>query len=106
VVASHAPSDNRALAGRQALCGPTWKALDGSTVVRKRLAGATLDASAIPRLLREASAQAGNGRMTKVTCVQRLFAHGGNAPVEGRDAAVSEVYYSAPCAFYGSKAHH
>lgn len=87
--------------------GPTWEALDGSTVVGKRLAGATVDAGAIPWLLLQASAHAGNGRMSKVTYVQRLFTHGGNAPAEGCDAdhvaAVAKVDYTALYAFYGAR---
>jgi len=45
--------------------GPTWEWLDGSTVVGVRVAGATLDPSAIPwLLLRAASHNAIEGKMT------------------------------------------
>jgi len=87
--------------------GPTWEGLDGSKVVGKRVAGASVDASAIPWLLLEASAHEGSGRLSKVTYLQRLFTRGGNAPATGCDAdhvaAVAEVDYTALYAFYGAK---
>jgi hypothetical protein len=84
--------------------GPTWRASDGSTVVAKRLASVSVTADAIPWLLLQASEHRGDGRMAKVTYVQRVHTRGGNAPTEGCDAqhadAVAEVEYGAHYAFY------
>lgn len=67
--------------------GPTWEASDGSTVVAAKVADQTVDATAIPWLLLKASATAGEGRMSRVTYVQRLATEGGLAPTSGCDAA-------------------
>jgi hypothetical protein len=84
--------------------GPTWEANDGSTVVGTKVAGATVDATAIAWLLLKASAHTGDGRMAKVTYVQRLDTVGGNAPATGCDAAHAaatvDVAYSALYSFY------
>jgi Protein of unknown function (DUF3455) len=84
--------------------GPTWEALDGSTVVGARVAGATVDSSAIPWLLLKASANTGRGLMSSVTYIQRLSTVAGLAPSTGCDAstagAASEVSYTATYAFY------
>ena len=58
--------------------GPTWEALDGSTVVGARLAGVTVDPTAIPWLLLRAASHAGNGRMAKVSYIQRLSTWAGS----------------------------
>lgn len=87
--------------------GPTWEALDGSTVVGARLAGATVDATAIPWLLLQAASHAGQGRMSKVTYIQRLSTTGGLSPSGGCDTAhvgaVAEVEYTADYAFYEAR---
>jgi hypothetical protein len=87
--------------------GPTWEALDGSTVVGSRLAGATVDASAIPWLLLQAASHTGKGRMSKVTFIQRISTTGGLAPATGCDAtlagAVAAVDYTADYVFYEAK---
>ena len=84
--------------------GPTWEALDGSTVVGMRLAAATPDPSAIPWLLLKAASTTGDGRMSKVTYIQRLDTVGGLAPQAGCDAehpnATVESEYSATYYFY------
>jgi hypothetical protein len=81
--------------------GPTWEANDGSTVAATRVAGVSVDADSIPWLLLQASAHSGTGRMEKVTYVQRLFTHGGNAPSGACNLGASvEVDYSALYAFY------
>jgi hypothetical protein len=81
--------------------GPTWEALDGSTVVGARVNGVTVDADSIPWLLLEAKTHAGSGKMSNVTYVQRLFTHGGNAPGGACTLGASvEVDYSALYAFY------
>ena len=82
--------------------GPTWEALDGSTVVGMRLAASTPDASAIPWLLLQATSTTGDGRMSKVTYIQRLETVGGLAPQGGCDHADATVEseYSATYYFY------
>jgi hypothetical protein len=84
--------------------GPTWEALDGSTVVGARVAGASVDASAIPWLLLQATSHSGRGLMSAVTFIQRLSTVGGLAPntgcTESTIGAVSEVDYTATYAFY------
>lgn len=84
--------------------GPTWEALDGSTVVASRVAGATVDSSAIPWLLLQAASHTGKGRMSKVTFIQRLSTSGGLAPAGACElGAVAEVDYTADYAFYEAK---
>lgn len=87
--------------------GPTWEALDGSTVVGARLAGASVDPTAIPWLLLQAKSHTGDGRMSEVTFIQRLNTTGGLAPSTGCDldhlGAEADVPYTALYTF--SKAH-
>ncbi len=85
--------------------GPTWQANDGSTVVGARVAGATVDATSIPwLLLRAVSHNDVEGRMSKVTYVQRLETVGGLAPSSGCDAdhvgTTANVDYTAVYAYY------
>ena len=84
--------------------GPTWEALDGSTVVGARLAGTTPDASAIAWLLLQAVSSTGDGSMSRVTYIQRLDTAAGLAPQSGCDAdhlgATVESAYSATYYFY------
>jgi hypothetical protein len=82
--------------------GPTWQWLeDGSTVVGAKLAAFTPDPTAIPWLLLGAQSHAGEGRMTKVSYVQRLDTVGGNAPAGGCSAgATANVPYTATYYFY------
>jgi hypothetical protein len=82
--------------------GPTWEALDGSTVVGTRVAGVTVDASAIQWLLLSAVSPDQHGRMAGVTYIQRLETVGGLAPsTTGCElGAVAEVDYTALYAIY------
>lgn len=91
--------------------GPTWEYQDGSTVVAARLAGATVDPTAIPWLLLGAVSHGGdNGKMTPVSSIQRLSTVGGNAPATGCDAdhvgAAANVPYIADYFFYRTKTKH
>jgi hypothetical protein len=83
--------------------GPTWEALDGSTVVGARVAAATPDPTAIPWLLLRAVSHAGAGTMSEVTSIQRVATAGGLAPSSGCDAAavgtVARVPYTATYCF-------
>lgn len=84
--------------------GPTWEALDGSTVVGSRVAASTPDPTAIPWLLLSAASHTGNGLMTNVSFIQRLDTVGGLAPTTGCDAdhvgQTQGVDYTATYYFY------
>lgn len=88
--------------------GPTWQGTDGSSVVAKKLAGATVDAANLPWLLLGATAHgAEEGRFSSITSIQRLSTVGGNAPPDGCDAAhagsITQIPYSAQYVFYRTK---
>ena len=83
--------------------GPTWEWLDdGSTVVGKKLAAATVDKTAIPwLLLAGASHGALDGRMSDVTSIQRLETAFGLAPAGAcTPGDVANVPYTATYFFY------
>jgi hypothetical protein len=85
--------------------GPTWEALDGSTVLGAKVATGPSDPAAIPwLLLRAASHGADRGRMADVTFVQRTQTSGGVAPSEGCSGAtvgtVVRVPYHAVYCFF------
>jgi hypothetical protein len=88
--------------------GPTWKFHDGSSVVGMKLAGASVDATAIPWLLLKAISTTdspdGDGRFADITYVQRLSTGGGLAPTSGCDASTVGqqigVPYTADYFFY------
>ena len=67
--------------------GPTWEALDGSTVVGAKVSAYTADPSAVPWLLVRAIDHAGHGRMSSVTFIQRLDTTDGLAPATPCDAS-------------------
>jgi hypothetical protein len=94
---------NGSLAGSH-YAGPTWETLDGSTVVGARVAGVTVDPTAIPWLLLRAVANSDDGRLSKVTFIHRLDTVGGLAPTSACDAEhVNEVLgsdYTADYYFY------
>jgi hypothetical protein len=90
--------------------GPTWQGSDGSSVVGKKLAAVTVDASAIPWLLLDGvSHSSDTGRFSDVTSIQRLSTVGGLAPADGCDTdhigALAQVPYSAEYVFYKAKTH-
>src|SRR3954471_7044351 len=61
--------------------GPTWEAADGSKVVGRAVANAPADDGvSIPQLLLKATGTTGTGRFSKVTSIQRLGTHDGQAP--------------------------
>jgi hypothetical protein len=85
--------------------GPTWEFEDGSTVVGKKAAAASVDPNSIPWLLLLAVGHNDvDGRMTDITSVQRLSTSGGNAPATGCDpdhvGAEADVPYTATYYFY------
>jgi hypothetical protein len=87
--------------------GPTWEAVDGSKVVGAKVAAFTPDPTAIPWLLLRAVSHDGDGRMAKVTFIQRLDTTGGLAPSTGCDTtsagAIARVDYTATYFFYEEK---
>ena len=90
--------------------GPTWQGNDGSTVAAARAAGATLDASAIPWLLLNATGHADVvGKFSDVSAVQRLATVGGIAPTSACDSSnlgsLAQVPYTAEYVFYRTKTH-
>jgi hypothetical protein len=86
--------------------GPTWEALDGSTVVgaQPALAALVVDANSIPWLKLQAANHAGTGRMSVVTFIQRLNTKGGLAPTGTCNPGETlDVEYTATYAFYEAK---
>jgi len=88
--------------------GPTWQGNDGSSVVGKKVAGVTVDPSAVPWLLLQAASHGSeSGRFDDVTSIQRLSTVGGIAPTDGCDAthvgAIAQVPYSTDYVFYRAK---
>jgi len=85
--------------------GPTWAALDGSTVVGQVKAHSdSPDAGSVAWLLLEARSSSGSGTFGKVQSIQRLHTQGGKAPAQGCDAshvmAEVRVPYQADYYFY------
>jgi hypothetical protein len=82
--------------------GPAWESSSGSTVVGVRLAGNTVDSSAIPWLLLQAKTTHGPGIFARTTYVQRVQTVGGTAPATAGTAAgqVARVPYTAEYYFY------
>jgi len=85
--------------------GPTWKSVDGSSVVgelKSRDPGPT--PSAIPWLLLTAKSTAGTGVFSQTTSIQRVQTVGGVAPSEPCSAAnakqTARVPYTATYYFY------
>jgi hypothetical protein len=77
--------------------GPTWESdADGSTVVGSRIAGFTVDASAVPWLLLSATANTGTGIFSSITYIQRVDTTGGLMPTSGCSAATVNTDQSVP----------
>ena len=87
--------------------GPTWMAMDGSSVVATRDGIAPAPSGdAIPWLRLKASSTSGpaDGTFTSTTFIQRVNTTGGMAPATGCDAdhvgATAPVFYAADYFFY------
>ena len=79
--------------------GPTWELYDGSSVVGAKIAGASVDTTAVPWLLLSAASHNGQGFMSIVTYIRRVDTAGGLAPATGCDVdhvgAQARVDYTA-----------
>jgi len=85
--------------------GPTWEWIDGSTFVGAKVAGVTVDTTAIPWLLLKLKSHNDVvGKMTDVTSVQRLSTTAGLALGACTAPATTEVPYTARYFFYETKA--
>ena len=82
--------------------GPTWEGNIGGKVTATRVAGCTPDATAIPWLLLQATANNPPGILDAVTYIQRVNTKGGLAPTAPGVSvgAVAEVPYSTEYYFY------
>ncbi len=87
--------------------GPTWTAMDGSSVVAARAGSAPAPhGDTIPWLLLKATSTSGRagGTLSSTTFIQRVNTTGGMAPVAGCDAdhvgATAPVLYTADYYFY------
>jgi Protein of unknown function (DUF3455) len=91
--------------------GPTWEALDGSSVVGDAANAKHFtapDPDGVDWLLLPALSSAGNGLFSRITYIQRLFTDGGKPPAKGCEETGSQteimVEYSAQYFFYGPAA--
>jgi hypothetical protein len=81
--------------------GPTWESNSGSTVIGRRVAGCSVDSTAIDWLRLEAVETAGPGIFHNVTYIQRVNTVGGKAPAtpgafigaEARVPYTTEYYF-------------
>ena len=82
--------------------GPTWESESGSTVAIAKVAGATVDPTAIPWLLLRAASNGGHGIFASVTFIQRVNTAGGLAPAAPGTSVgeVARVPYTAEYFFY------
>src|SRR2546426_834377 len=82
--------------------GPTWESRHGSKVVGARVAGVTVDPTAIPWLLLRAVSTTGPGVFEVATYIQRVNTAGGLAPAVPGTAVGEEarVAYTAQYYFY------
>src|SRR6516164_10407855 len=85
--------------------GPTWEASDGSSVLgdaQNAKHFTAPDPDGVDWLLLPAKSTAGNGLLSRVTYIQRLYTDGGKPPAQGCDQDQTEVLveYSAQYLFY------
>ncbi len=77
--------------------GPSWEASDGSRVTGKAVANTpSPDPDSIPWLLLTVVSRSGDGKLTRVTSIQRINTKGGKAPPSGCDAAHAGQEERAP----------
>lgn len=82
--------------------GPTWESNSGSNVIGRRLAGCSVDSTAVDWLLLEAISTDGPGVFNGTTYIQRVNTVGGKAPTipGGFVGAEARVPYTAEYYFY------
>jgi hypothetical protein len=87
--------------------GPSWQAMDGSIVVGDAANAKHVvapDPDGVDWLLLPGKSTTGNGLLSKVTYIQRLFTDGGKATLAGcqqvQDQSQELVEYSAQYLFY------
>ncbi len=84
--------------------GPTWESESGSKVVGTKLAGVTVDPTAIPWLLLKAKTTQGPGIFERTTYIQRVHTAGGRVHATECDASdvgmEARVPYTAEYFFY------
>jgi hypothetical protein len=92
----------------QHYAGPTWKSNDGSTVAGRLAAKAdSPELGAIPWLLVTATGHSGDGVFSRVTSIQRIHTHGGQAPAastcnaskqntEAKSSYTADYYFYVP----------
>jgi hypothetical protein len=97
-----------AVIGRHS-AGPTWKDNDGSEITGKVVAKADApDPNSIPWLLLTVTGHSGDGVLSRVTAVQRIYTKGGMAPSAAecntaqQDAKIKSAY-TADYYFYAPK---
>jgi hypothetical protein len=89
--------------------GPVWQANDGSAVKAARIAGATVDATAIPWLLLGSVGNVGPGKLANISSIQRLNTVGGVAPAASECTpatlgTVAQVHYTTDYFLYETHA--
>jgi hypothetical protein len=100
--------DDGKVIGRH-FAGPSWQALDGSSIVGEPLvASPSPRAGSIPWLVLHVKAASGTGLFSEVAFVARTATQGGAAPASGCDAARAgadaRVPYSATYTFFPAPA--
>ena len=88
--------------------GPTWKDNDGSEVTGKAVAKVdSPDTDSIPWLLVAVTGRSGNGVLSRVTSIQRIYTRGGLPPsqadcnaakqnAEAKSSYTADYYFYAP----------
>ncbi|PYK00809.1 MAG: hypothetical protein DME23_06045, partial [Verrucomicrobia bacterium] len=86
--------------------GPTWEHKDGSKVVGTVLQRSPpADPNAIAWVLLQAASNAGQGKLSDVTYIQRVNTTGGTAPTDGGDATHLEARVPYTAEYYFYRAH-
>lgn len=105
-------NDDGDFAGNHFL-GPSWQLRDGSKAKGTRVAGVTVDPTAVPWLLLSATTSGRPGKLSDVTYIQRVHTSGGLAnPAVTCDAAAAfagarqSVGYTAEYYFYRASSSH
>ncbi len=82
--------------------GPTWESNSGSRVVGQRVAGVTVDSTAIQWLLLQAKTTQGPGIFNRTSYIQRVNTAGGLAPATPgtSNGQTARVPYTAEYFFY------